>query len=137
MKAESNGDVTQFATRAMVASNFPVKPDYKQILSRDFDAEVDCVDFKDQLGVVNEVNKWVGDHTNQKITQLLSDPLPSNTQLLLLNAIYFRGLWETSFKKRTYEAGQVRKRARPAQLECALHARFDKLRLVRRPEDWL
>lgn len=47
------------------------------------------------------INTWVAEKTNHKITHLL-DSLPSDTRLVLLNAIYLRAKWKTTFDpKRT------------------------------------
>ncbi|XP_056136605.1 plasma protease C1 inhibitor isoform X2 [Lampris incognitus] len=42
------------------------------------------------------INSWVAKHTNNKITHLV-DSVPSETQLILLNAVYFNGQWKTRF----------------------------------------
>lgn len=43
------------------------------------------------------INTWVAEKTHHKITQLL-DSLPSDTRLVLLNAIYLSAKWKTAFK---------------------------------------
>lgn len=45
---------------------------------------------------VELINNWVAENTNRKITQLL-DSLPSDTRLVLLNAIYLSAKWKTTF----------------------------------------
>lgn len=40
------------------------------------------------------INTWVAEHTNHKISQLL-DSLPSDTRLVLLNAVYLSGKGNT------------------------------------------
>ncbi|KAM4604180.1 plasma protease C1 inhibitor [Polymixia lowei] len=42
------------------------------------------------------INSWVAEHTNNKITQLV-DSVPAQTQLILLNAVYFNGQWKVKF----------------------------------------
>lgn len=44
------------------------------------------------------VNTWVAEKTHNKIKQIL-DSLPSDTQLVLLNAIYLSAKWKTTFDK--------------------------------------
>ncbi|KAF3822085.1 hypothetical protein GH733_007459 [Mirounga leonina] len=47
------------------------------------------------------INAWVAEKTNHKITQLL-ESLPSDTRLVLLNAVYLNAKWKTTFDpKRT------------------------------------
>ncbi|EPQ19277.1 Plasma protease C1 inhibitor [Myotis brandtii] len=42
------------------------------------------------------INTWVAENTNHKINSLL-DSLPSDTRLVLLNAIYLSAKWKTTF----------------------------------------
>lgn len=46
----------------------------------------------------NTINKWVEDHTKNKITDLLGPGMiTSDTRLVLINAIYFNRKWEKEF----------------------------------------
>ncbi|KAM5298737.1 serpin B6-like [Ctenodactylus gundi] len=51
------------------------------------------------------INTWVAEKTEDKITELLSPgSVDANTNLVLVNAIYFKGNWETQFdKERTHQ----------------------------------
>ena len=45
------------------------------------------------------INTWVEDHTNKKITNLFpKGSIPRATAAVLVNTIYFKGLWKTQFK---------------------------------------
>ena len=60
-------------------------------------AEVRSADLGTLEGV-GQVNAWVSAKTRGKIGKLLDAPVP-DTDLLLLNATYFKGLWSKPFKK--------------------------------------
>lgn len=52
------------------------------------------------LAARRQINKWVANETSNKIKEILPQNLPTpNTRLVLVNAIYFKGLWTTSFDK--------------------------------------
>jgi serpin B len=71
-----------------------------------FDAELGLVDFvHDAEAARGTINGWVGKETAGKITGLIPPGvLGANTQLVLTNAIYFRGMWARQFTKdATYE----------------------------------
>ena len=45
----------------------------------------------------SKINKWVESQTNNKIKDVVSEDLDTNTALVLINAMYFKGKWETEF----------------------------------------
>ena len=52
----------------------------------------------EKLISANQVNNWCSEKTHGKITKIL-DKLDSVTQMILLNAVYFKGEWSKQFKK--------------------------------------
>ncbi|XP_029999413.1 plasma protease C1 inhibitor [Sphaeramia orbicularis] len=44
------------------------------------------------------INSWAANMTHNKITHLV-DSVPPHTQLMLLNAVFFNGMWKTMFDK--------------------------------------
>ena len=45
---------------------------------------------------VDEINSWVSEKTNQKITEIIDD---SDFWSALVNAVYFKGLWDSEFSE--------------------------------------
>lgn len=45
------------------------------------------------------INKWVSKKTHRHVREIVNDAALANAGLMLLNAIYFRGIWENQFKK--------------------------------------
>ena len=57
----------------------------------------------DILKDVEQVNKWCSDATHNKIQNIL-DKLTPNDLMVLINAIYFKGIWKKTFdKNKTYQ----------------------------------
>ena len=56
-----------------------------------------CAPFE-RLISANQVNNWCNKKTHGKITKII-DKLDSLTQMILLNAVYFKGKWKIEFKK--------------------------------------
>ena len=78
---------------------FQVNDEYKKILTESFKAFVLEVDFlKENKKAVNKINEWVKEKTNNMIPELLQSLDPS-AELILLNAVYFKGSWKTQFRK--------------------------------------
>jgi serpin B len=58
------------------------------------------VDFENKEPAARaKINAWVSDATNDKIENFFPGPLPKSTKLILVNAVYFKGLWRNSFDK--------------------------------------
>jgi len=74
-----------------------VSSEFKALLRDSYEAELFS-------GDVNVINAWVEDKTHGKIEKIL-EQLSANSVCVLLNAIYFKGLWESQFKeKQTHDA---------------------------------
>jgi serpin B len=75
--------------------------DFLQLMKNDYGAGFNQVDFKDATEAVRlTINKWVEEKTDDKITNMLQPGvLTSQTRLVLTNAIYFKGTWQTQFDK--------------------------------------
>ena len=53
---------------------------------------------------MNDINSWCDDNTKGCIPTLLEEPLDPSTSLVLINALYFKGIWAKKFdKKQTRE----------------------------------
>jgi len=76
-----------------------ILPEYLHLVQVGFDSLITPVDYQKQsAAVLQRINTWVSDKTNQRIKNLLSstDVTPA-TKLVLVNAIYFKGNWAEKF----------------------------------------
>ncbi|KAI3388953.1 hypothetical protein SNEBB_002864 [Seison nebaliae] len=101
MKSLNSLKEVTMVNKMFVHAAMKIEPSYKGIAKEQFQAEARNVDFGgDTKQIVDEVNNWVSENTNELITQLLSqsdiNPL---SRLILLNAIHFKGMWKSQFKK--------------------------------------
>ena len=62
-----------------------------------FDAQVESLDFTSPTAVPT-INSWVSEHTNDKIPTIL-DVIAPGEVMFLINAIYFKGIWQKQFDK--------------------------------------
>ena len=79
---------------------------YLASTKENFLAEPVATDFGNEEEARNSINKWVEAQTNSKIQELIArNVLTPLTKLVLVNAIHFKGDWETKFdKENTHEA---------------------------------
>jgi serine protease inhibitor len=75
--------------------------DFLTLLKNDYGAGLMQVDFKNSTEAARlTINQWVEQKTADKIKNLLQPgAVRSDTRLVLTNAIYFKGDWETQFDK--------------------------------------
>lgn len=87
------------ANRMYAEKTFPVLDSYLSILRDCYGSTIESVDFRNNFeNVRRQVNAWVAQATQSKITDLLQPgSVDSLTTLILVNAIYFKGFWESQF----------------------------------------
>ncbi|KAI7795701.1 alpha-2-antiplasmin [Triplophysa rosa] len=80
----------KMASRLYLLPGFKVNQDFVDRSSRLYKSE------PSQLTSIKEVNHWVEEVTKGHITNFMSS-LPSNVVLMLINAIHFKGEWQSRF----------------------------------------
>ncbi len=89
-----------------VDQKFQVEAAFKNAVSSKYSSDFKQTDFANTELAVLDINRWVSDKTNQRITDMLSpSDINSETKLMISNAVYFKGEWLNKFEKlRTAEA---------------------------------
>ncbi|KAL1414900.1 hypothetical protein MTO96_007156 [Rhipicephalus appendiculatus] len=79
--------------------SYDVPNDYCDLVETAYDGAVKQVDFRsDPNGACANINSWVEEKTKCKVTDILqSGKVDSRTSLLLVNAMYFTGFWDSHF----------------------------------------
>lgn len=75
-------------------NDFSVENDFQSVLKNSFESEVTGLPFDD--AAKDRINKWASDKTNGKIKKVL-DKIQQQHVMFLLNALYFKGDWQTRF----------------------------------------
>lgn len=84
--------------------NYSIKRSFNDVAVKSFASESQNLDFSKSAQSAATINKWVEDHTNNKIKNLISaDSLDADTRMVLINALYFKGFWTEKFEY-TYKA---------------------------------
>ena len=87
--------ILTIANSLWARQDVPFKQDFLQRNTQFFGAEVSTLDFTDP-NTLTTINQWVNTNTNGKITKIL-DEINLDMVLFLINAIYFKGTWQTEF----------------------------------------
>lgn len=86
------------ANKVFVQQNYSIKKAFYDVAVNKYDSEVESVNFGNGPIAAKTINAWVEDKTNNKIKDLVNaDSFSSDSRLVLVNAIYFKGPWEKKF----------------------------------------
>jgi serine protease inhibitor len=96
----SSGDIALNSANKLFPNNdFELNKDFTDTLQKHFGAGIQQLNYKtDAIKSTETINTWVANETNNKIKDLIPQgTLDELTQLVLVNAIYFKGKWLNKF----------------------------------------
>jgi serpin B len=101
LNAAHEGYQLSVANALWAQQGYTFLDDFLSLLKTDYGAGLNQVNFKGAPEAARlTINQWVEQKTQDKIKDLLQPgALRSDTRLVLTNAIYFKGDWETQFDK--------------------------------------
>lgn len=106
-KKRNTRNILRTASNVFIGDTFVLNTTFKNIAQRNFDSDITPLSYEKPTEAARQINSWVASRTNNKIERLISpDALHGNTQVVLVNAIYFKGLWEVPFKPELTKPGQ-------------------------------
>lgn len=88
------------ANSVWLQKGWPFREPYLDRVGKAYGAQLNERNLADPA-VLKEINKWVSKQTNGLIPTILDEPVSQMTKLMLLNALYFDGTWETPFEPKT------------------------------------
>lgn len=94
----------QVANKVYVKSGATLNPKYEKDVRGDLKSEVETIDFNQNQPAAKTINDWIESQTNHKIKDIVQPAmLGSDTVLLLVNAVDFKGSWSIQFNKGSTE----------------------------------
>ncbi|XP_063535319.1 serine protease inhibitor 28Dc-like [Cydia strobilella] len=88
---------TTYADAILVEPRTRIRPLYKEFLQRVYQGDARAVEFTNAPLARDTVNEWIKNHTKGKIEEFLKEPLPVETKVVLLSALYFSAQWTHPF----------------------------------------
>ncbi|XP_075723225.1 serpin B9-like isoform X2 [Rhipicephalus microplus] len=85
--------------RLFVSDDIPLLPEFKETLAETFSVDLGRMNFKENpQAAAQEINAWAAKATDGNLTHLLRDgDVSENTRILMVSAIYFRGVFSEPF----------------------------------------
>lgn len=88
--------ILTIANSLWARQGIPFKADFLERNAQSFEAEISTLDFNDP-SASRTINQWVDTQTHGKIKKIIGNGIDADTVLFLINAIYFKGTWQTKF----------------------------------------
>ncbi|KAF1598252.1 UNVERIFIED_CONTAM: Ovalbumin, partial [Eudyptes pachyrhynchus] len=110
-----------FASRLYAEETYPILPEYSQCVEELYKGGLESISFQTAADQARElINSWVESQTNGMIKNILQPgSVDPQTELVLVNAIYFKGTWEKAFKDKDTQAVPFRvteQESKPVQM---------------------
>lgn len=108
--SKETGDCTlKTANKIYQSMRFKPEESFLQDCSKNFKATVEAVDFSQSEAASKKINSWVSQQTENKIQNLIpAGALNSLTFMVLVNAIYFKGNWNSQFNSKHTQVMEFR-----------------------------
>ncbi|KAM6410915.1 LOW QUALITY PROTEIN: ovalbumin-like [Pluvialis apricaria] len=89
-----------FASRLYAEETYPILPEYLECVKELYKGGLEPISFQTAADQARElINSWVESQTNGMIKNILQPgSVDPQTQMVLVNAVYFKGMWEKAFK---------------------------------------
>ena len=95
----SNINGMEAANSIWMQKDYPFSQNFINICNETFMSDAYSVDFLQHAKDATDlINQWASDKTHGKIAKMNPIPLPTDTAMVLVNALYFLGDWETPFE---------------------------------------
>lgn len=113
------------ANRLYPEQNFAFQSSFLKRVDKNYGAEVEKMNFRGNAeGSRIAINKWVEEQTKDRIKDLLpSGSVSPETRMVLVNAIYFKADWKTSFEKQLTQEEDFKKEGRGTVKALFMNAR--------------
>ncbi|NXL95605.1 OVAL protein, partial [Alectura lathami] len=94
------------ASRLYAEETYPILPEYLRCVKELYKGGLESISFQSAAGQARElINSWVESQTNGMIKNILHpSSVDSQTAMVLVNGIYFKGTWEKAFKDEDTQA---------------------------------
>lgn len=96
---DENGTIFKMVNRILVQSTTQLKKNYINTVKTNYKAMINRLNITSDnyRNITQEINDWVYNQTNGKIQKIFNEPISPDTEMVLLNVVYFLGKWKFPF----------------------------------------
>ncbi len=110
MKSDNENAVVNIANGLWIEKDFEVKKTFVSNLQKYYNANLSEVRFgepKEREQAKQEINQWISNKTNNRISNLIpQSAITPLTRLILVNAVYFKAGWKFAFNPKQNSKGK-------------------------------
>ncbi|KAL0276185.1 UNVERIFIED_CONTAM: hypothetical protein PYX00_003803 [Menopon gallinae] len=102
LQEEKTNVTLEWGSRIYIRNDFELLDDFKKISTENFHSVTEQMSFStpSKEEVARKINNWVGEVTHGRINEVVEPAVfNDDTVMLLVNAIYFKGIWNDTFDK--------------------------------------
>ncbi|XP_060657880.1 serine protease inhibitor 42Dd-like [Drosophila nasuta] len=100
LAAFEKSSVLRIANKIYIKSGYQLRDEFSSLIFKKFLSGVEPIDFTQNEKAARAINSWVEQRTENLIKELISpSALHQDTQLVLINAVHFKGTWAHQFPK--------------------------------------
>ncbi|XP_044015977.1 antichymotrypsin-2-like isoform X2 [Aphidius gifuensis] len=85
------------ANKIYLNIGFKVESQFQKITANYFRSEIEVLDFNNADAASDKINAWAESKTNNLIKDVVTPKTVRKAEMLLINAVYFKGNWNTKF----------------------------------------
>ncbi|KAF5287676.1 hypothetical protein FQA39_LY15776 [Lamprigera yunnana] len=86
------------ANKIYLNKEIQIFQDFETVAENTFKSEITNIDFTNEKNAIKEINAWVENSTYNKIKNLMSEgSIKPETAAIIINTLYFHGLWVDPF----------------------------------------
>uniref|UniRef100_UPI00398F81CD glia-derived nexin isoform X1 n=2 Tax=Pristiophorus japonicus TaxID=55135 RepID=UPI00398F81CD len=94
-----NQDIVTIANGIFAPSDFAMEQLFIRKTRDVYQAALSSLNYEDPVAAASAINQWTTNQTRGMVTNLISpDMLSKATRLVVVNAIFFKGLWKSRFQ---------------------------------------
>ncbi|GMR31472.1 hypothetical protein PMAYCL1PPCAC_01667, partial [Pristionchus mayeri] len=98
----------EIANGAFIDKKFEVRTEFLETVQSTFNAMPHTIDFRDGPAAAKLVNQFVCECTKGKIGEIMQSGSFETADLIMINAIHFKGFWSCPFKRSMTQEGLFR-----------------------------
>ncbi|XP_055596509.1 serine protease inhibitor 28Dc-like [Uranotaenia lowii] len=91
--------IINLANAIFVRNGLPLNQRYVDLATAIYNSSIQSLNFEtDSRKAAASINYWASQNTFGKINRIVSENISPDTQMIVANALYFKGIWKNSFE---------------------------------------